>query len=83
VGLCARHDPAVVVALPAYVAFVVHAGLDWDWELPAVTLTGIFCGIAVAVAARGRDARPLPRHGLAALLLVALGLVVVGLVRLI
>jgi O-antigen ligase len=83
VGLRARRDPAVAVALPAYAAFVVHAGLDWDWELPAVTLTGIFCGIAVVVAARGRAVRPLPRQGQAALLLVALGLVVVGLVRLI
>jgi hypothetical protein len=62
---------------------VVHAGLDWDWELPAVTLTGIFCGIAVAVAAGRRDARPLPRWGWAALLLLALGLAWVGLVRLI
>jgi hypothetical protein len=30
--------PAVVAAL---VAFALHAGLDWDWELPALSLTAI------------------------------------------
>lgn len=25
------------------VTFLVHAGLDWDWEMPAVTLVGIAC----------------------------------------
>ena len=29
---------AVVAAL---VAFALHAGLDWDWELPALTLTAL------------------------------------------
>ena len=24
-------------ATGGYVAFLIHAGLDWDWELPAVT----------------------------------------------
>jgi len=34
-------------ATAAYVAFLIHAGLDWDWEVPAVTLAGLFCGCAV------------------------------------
>jgi O-antigen ligase len=30
-------------ALAGAVAFLVHAGLDWDWEFPAVTVVGIAC----------------------------------------
>jgi O-Antigen ligase len=30
-------------ALAGAVAYLVHAGLDWDWELPAVTVVGIAC----------------------------------------
>jgi hypothetical protein len=30
-------------ALAGGVAFLVHAGLDWDWEFPAVTVVGIAC----------------------------------------
>jgi O-Antigen ligase len=49
----ARAHPFVPAALGAYVAFLVHAGVDWDWELPAVTLAGLICGVAI-VAANGR-----------------------------
>ena len=34
------------LALGAYAAFVVQAGVDWEWELPAVTLAGLLCGVA-------------------------------------
>jgi hypothetical protein len=34
------------LALGAYAAFVVQAGIDWEWELPAVTLAGLLCGVA-------------------------------------
>lgn len=37
-------DPLVPAALGAYVAFLVHATTDWDWEVPAVTLVGLLCG---------------------------------------
>jgi O-antigen ligase len=30
-------------ALGGAVAYLVHAGLDWDWEMPAVTTVGIAC----------------------------------------
>jgi hypothetical protein len=57
--LAARHRraPLVPVALAAYVAFLVHAGIDWDWELPAVTLTGLTCAAAALVAARAESER--------------------------
>jgi hypothetical protein len=31
-------------------AFLVHAGLDWDWELPAVVVAGLACGAVVTFA---------------------------------
>ncbi|HZB24189.1 MAG TPA: O-antigen ligase family protein [Gaiellaceae bacterium] len=51
-----RKDAAVAVAAPAYAAFLVHAGLDWDWEMPAVTLAGLF--LATVLLRAGRDAAP-------------------------
>lgn len=38
----------------AFVAFALHAGLDWDWEMPVATLTGLGCaGVLLA-----RPAKP-------------------------
>jgi O-Antigen ligase len=34
-------------ALVAYVALLAHAALDWDWELPAVTLCTLLLGVAL------------------------------------
>jgi hypothetical protein len=51
-------------ALAAYVAWLVHAALDWDWQIPAVTLPGLACGAALLVLAR--EGQPLaPRRSLA------------------
>jgi hypothetical protein len=52
----ARRLPVASGALGAYVAYVVHAGADWDWEVPAVTLTALFCGATLLIAGR-------PLHG--------------------
>ena len=48
----ARKHPLVPAAAGAYVAYLVHTGVDWDWELPAVTLAGLLCGAAILLAAR-------------------------------
>jgi O-antigen ligase len=45
-------DPLVAGGAAAYAAYLVHAGLDWDWEMPAVTLAGLLCGIGVLVGMR-------------------------------
>jgi len=37
-------------AAGGYIAFLVHAGLDWDWEMPAVTVAGLLCGSAILLA---------------------------------
>jgi len=58
-GARARRDPLALAALAAYAAWLVHAALDWDWELPAVTLAALACAGAVLVAARSdEDLRP-------------------------
>jgi O-antigen ligase len=58
VGAARRH-PLVPAALGAYAAFLVHAGIDWDWEMPAVTLAALVCGAALPLAARGAETAPL------------------------
>lgn len=47
-----RREPLVPVAAAAYVTFLVHAGLDWDWEMPATTLAGLACAAALLGSAR-------------------------------
>jgi tetratricopeptide (TPR) repeat protein len=56
----ARRNPLGAAAAGGYAAYLVHAALDWDWELPAVTLAGLSCGVALLVARRSAaDERPL------------------------
>jgi hypothetical protein len=57
----------VPAAAGAYAAWLVHAGLDWDWELPAVVVAALCCGAAVA-AADLQPGRPLGGRARAALL---------------
>jgi hypothetical protein len=45
-----RSLPFVPGAAGATIAFLVHAGLDWDWELPAVVIAGLSCAAVVAFA---------------------------------
>jgi hypothetical protein len=37
----------VPAAAAAYVAFLVHAGLDWDWEMPVVVVAALSCAAAL------------------------------------
>ena len=58
VGIRARRRPLVPFAVAAYAAFLLHAAVDWDWQLPGVTLPAILCGAMVLVAGRtDEDAR--------------------------
>jgi hypothetical protein len=67
----ARRHPLVPALAGAYCAYLVHAAFDWDWEVPAVTLSALLCGAAILVSARTGGNRPLPSRvrvgGLAAL----------------
>jgi hypothetical protein len=71
-----RRDWAAASAAAALAAYAVHAALDWDWEIPAVTLAALACATAVLAAVRpARSALPLRRQAriaaLAACALVA------------
>jgi tetratricopeptide (TPR) repeat protein len=45
----------VAAAAGGYAAFLLHAALDWDWEISAVTTAGLLCGSALLLAARGSE----------------------------
>jgi O-antigen ligase len=53
-----RRDPIRLGATCAYIAFVVHAAVDWDWEIPVVCITGLY--FAAVLLAGGRDDDALP-----------------------
>jgi hypothetical protein len=50
-ALRARRQPLVAGAFAAYAAYLVHTGIDWDWEVPAVTLVALLCGVVLTVSA--------------------------------
>lgn len=74
-------DPLRAAAAAGYVAYLIHAGVDWDWELPAVTIAGLLCGSALLVAGR-RDEPELSDRTRALLLVPVLVLAALALVRL-
>ena len=37
----ARHGPLAAGAAAALVVWFLHASIDWDWEMPAVTLPAL------------------------------------------
>jgi len=75
----ARSHPLVAGALGAYVAYLIHAGIDWDWEMPAVTVAALACGVALLLAARGPEVRQLGRTPRIAAVAAAAALVCVSL----
>jgi O-antigen ligase len=65
---------AWVALLAAFAAWAAHAGADWDWEMPAVTLfVFAIAGVALARPARGDVAATRPPLGLAARAPLVLG----------
>ena len=52
----ARRFAYAPAAVGGFAAYLVHAGVDWDWEMPAVTVAAIFC--AAVLLARGRPDEP-------------------------
>jgi O-antigen ligase len=80
----ARRHPLVPLAFGAYVAYVVHGAVDWDWEVPAVTVAALLVGVGLVAAARREDdARPglnvaTRAAGVAAAIVVA-GVAILGL----
>jgi O-antigen ligase len=77
-----RRDPMLATAAAGYVAYLIHTGVDWDWELPAVTLCGLICGSGLLLWARPRDAPELRPWERLALIVPAVALAILVLVRL-
>jgi len=77
-----RRDPMLATAAASYVAYLVHTGVDWDWELPVVTLCGLVCGSGLLLWARTRDAPELRPWERFALIVPAVALGILVLVRL-
>jgi hypothetical protein len=56
-GVRSRSRPLVPAATGAFGAFAAHACVDWDWEMPAITLAALFCAVALGVTADGETRR--------------------------
>jgi hypothetical protein len=50
----APRSPLVAAGASAYVAVWLHASVDWDWEMPAVTIAALVCGCALVISSPGR-----------------------------
>ena len=75
-AIVARGSALVPAASGAYAAFLLHAGVDWDWEMVGVMLPALFCAAAILICARSnqREIR-LVGPWRAAVLLAALGVI--------
>jgi tetratricopeptide (TPR) repeat protein len=80
----ARREPLAIGALGAYVAYLAHAGVDWDWELTGLTLPALACGVALLALRPTESAPRLPspalRYAGAAAAVALAGVALVGLV---
>ena len=62
-----RRRPYVSFALAVWVAYLLHTGADWDWQLTGVTLPALLAATALVVTDRdevagaGREPRAAPR----------------------
>jgi hypothetical protein len=75
-----RGRPGATAGAAAFTAYAVHAALDWDFQIVAVTLAALACAAAALVAARrdaaARELRPRLRYTAAAALVVVAGLAI-------
>ncbi len=73
----ARRRRLVPAAVAAYVAFLVHAGVDWDWQLAGVTAVAVILGGCLVAAPPTTRRLRLSVRITAALLLAILALAAV------
>ena len=76
----ARHDALGPAAAAALVAFLVHAAVDWDWELPVLVLPALACATVLVVQARTSPPIPMTALRRTAGVVVAVGAIAVALV---
>src|SRR5205823_7247980 len=60
-AVASRAVPGVPVAAAAATAFLAHAAVDWDWELPAVVVAGLACLAAVCAVRTPEEDAPVSR----------------------
>jgi O-antigen ligase len=78
-----QRDPLSASLCGAFVVYAVHTGFDWDWELPAVTMTGVsLAGLLLVRKRSSASATTLQPGPRLALLAVALALAATALARL-
>jgi hypothetical protein len=53
-GVARRSEPLVPAALGALAVYLAHASIDWDWELPALTVAAILVAAGLVTRADGR-----------------------------
>ena len=75
-----RGSAFVPAAAAAYVAYLLHAALDWTWEIPVATVPALFCAAAILAAARGPDGYSLAGRRRAIALALAVPVLAVALV---
>ena len=72
-----RHRAPWVALLCCVGAWMLHAAIDWDWEMPAISI-GVFAAGGIALASRREDPRPrAPRRSARVLVGVGVALVAV------
>jgi O-antigen ligase len=52
-GASRRSQPLVPASLGALTAYLAHASIDWDWELPALTVAAILVAAGLVTTADG------------------------------
>jgi O-Antigen ligase len=77
-GVRRRSHPLAAPVAAAYVAFLVHTGGDWTWQLPGVALAGIACAAACVGLADDEEAVTLPVPARVVGIALALGIAAVG-----
>jgi tetratricopeptide (TPR) repeat protein len=79
----ARRNRIVPAVAAAYTAWLVHAALDWHWEVVGVTVLALLAGGVALLVAERRTPRQLPDAARWPLLAGAFGLTVLALVSLV
>jgi hypothetical protein len=54
----ARRESLVPFVAAAYVAYLAHAAIDWDWEMLVLTLLALACGATILTAAHDESDQP-------------------------
>jgi O-antigen ligase len=73
-ALRARAAPLACALAGAYTAFLVHAAVDWDWEMAVVTAIALTCGALLCVLGPEPSGRRIPASGRALALAAAISI---------